>query len=112
MRALLVAALALAACSIPDKDPITVDGNPGADAPVGPDDTVAPETTITRAPDPFTNDGTAEFEFIADEAGVTFECSIDEADTFTCESPLTRALDDGPHSFRVRAIDAAGNGDD
>ncbi|MCY1073568.1 kelch repeat-containing protein [Archangium lansingense] len=74
-------------------------------------DTVAPDTTIASAPSNPTNETTATFTFLANEAGVSFECRLDGAAFFTaCTSPASYAqLAEGPHSFRVRARDAAGN---
>ena len=77
----------------------------------GPDVT-APETTLTAVePDP-TNDVTGDFAFVSSEAGSTFECSLDGATFAGCSSPFaTPALTDGPHTFAVRATDAALNTD-
>jgi len=73
-------------------------------------ETVAPETTITSAPDATTNDTTPTFEFVADESDATFECRVDGAPFTPCASPHTSApLADGAHVFEVRAVDAAGN---
>lgn len=75
-------------------------------------DTTAPETTITVGPPAVTSDATPTFEFSADEAGSIFECSIDEVAFGSCTSPhATILLDDGRHTFAVRATDAAGNTD-
>jgi hypothetical protein len=117
MRRFAFALLALAACMVPDKRPLEVgsdDDGATVDAmpPDGPGDSAAPETTITAAPGEFTNHKASVFEFVADEEDVIFECSIDAEPPATCASPFTRALDDGPHTFSVRAVDAAGNGDD
>ena len=39
-----------------------------------------------------------------------FECSLDGSTWAACESPHTfSGLNDGPHEFRLRAVDAAGN---
>jgi hypothetical protein len=103
----------LAACQVPDKNPAGVDAGTDAFSPIdAPPDDLAPETTITSAPEEFSREGTAAFEFTADEAGATFECSIDGDSPVACASPYSRSLGDGTHAFTVRAIDAAGNGDD
>jgi hypothetical protein len=77
-------------------------------------DATAPETTITSGPD----DGglstltTAQLGFGASEAGATFECRLDGGDFAACTSPRSLSgLSVGPHTFQVRARDAAGNTD-
>jgi hypothetical protein len=42
-----------------------------------------------------------------------FECSIDNSDFTDCASPLTfpNLLSNGPHTFKVRAVDNSGNND-
>ena len=103
--------LALAAgCSVPAKQPLT-DGGPG-DGSGGPIDTDAPQTTIDEAPAAFSRAGQATFRFSSDDPTATFECRIDREVAQPCRSPYARTLSDGSHSFSVRAIDAAGNGDD
>jgi thermitase len=70
-----------------------------------------PETTISSAPAMSTKSTVASFSFIADEPA-TFSCSQDGAGFSPCTSP--KALSDlsaGSHSFRVAAIDTAGNED-
>ncbi|MBN8867750.1 MAG: PD40 domain-containing protein [Solirubrobacterales bacterium] len=73
-------------------------------------DLTAPVSTIdvpTEAQAFTTNQ--PEFEFSADEPA-TFECQVDDADWASCESPFeTDELDDGSHTFSVRATDRAGN---
>jgi CSLREA domain-containing protein len=78
-----------------------------------PPDTTAPETTIGEEPAGTTSSTSATFTFSADEAGSTFECSLDGAEFTDCSSPreLT-GLAVGGHEFRVRATDPAGNVDD
>jgi hypothetical protein len=75
-------------------------------------DTNAPDTEITFGPTGLTRSSTSRFEF-SGEAGASFQCSVDGAadgDFGPCSSPFTTgSLDDGPHTFRVRAVDAAGN---
>lgn len=76
-------------------------------------DQTAPETTIDVAPPALNHSIRADFEFSADETEVTFECRLDsdDPDEWTeCESPQSLGnLDDGEHSFEVRATDRAGN---
>ena len=71
----------------------------------------APETTI-NGPSGTTTSTTETITFASDEPGSTFECSLDLAPYAACTSPkqLT-GLTAGQHTFRVRAIDAAGNPD-
>jgi Big-like domain-containing protein len=75
-------------------------------------DTAAPETTITAEPSDPTSLTGASFAFTSDEAGSTFECSLDGAPWAACTSPKTYAgLAEGSHAFSVRAVDPAGNAD-
>ena len=61
----------------------------------------------------------AKFEFSSDEAGSTFECSLegkglkDSVTEFgSCSSPKSyKKLKPGKYKFHVRATDAAGNTD-
>lgn len=77
-----------------------------------PPDTTPPDTTITTGPPAVTSDATPSFEFSADEAGSSFECSIDGAVIESCTSPHTPdPLEDGQHLFAVWATDPAGNTD-
>lgn len=76
-------------------------------------DCTPPVTSIDAGPEGPTNDPTPSFRFSAtDASGGGFECSIDSAPFTGCASPLTSPpLEDGAHSFRVRAVDAVGNVD-
>jgi hypothetical protein len=75
-------------------------------------DTTPPETTIDSGPSGPTADPTPTFGFSSPEPGASFQCRLDTASFTSCTSPLTTAtLPDGPHSFEVRAIDAATNTD-
>jgi autotransporter-associated beta strand protein len=74
-------------------------------------DTAAPQTTIDTMPTDPSSDATGDFTFSSSEAG-TFECSVDGAAFAGCTSPFaTASLANGPHTFAVRATDAAGNTD-
>ena len=75
-------------------------------------DTATPDTTIDSGPSGPTNDPTPTFTFSSDQAGSSFECRTDGDPWAPCTSAHTTAsLGDGPHTFQVRAIDAAGNTD-
>ncbi|MGH2974194.1 MAG: Ig-like domain-containing protein, partial [Solirubrobacterales bacterium] len=77
-------------------------------------DTTPPAAQIDSGPSGLTNDATPTFAFHS-EAGASFECSIDDGTpefgpcsdsaSHTPSSPLA----EGPHAFRLRATDAAGN---
>jgi hypothetical protein len=73
-------------------------------------DTTPPQTTIdTAPPSPSTVD--VDFFFSANETS-TFECRLDGAAFSSCNSPVSyTGLASGPHTFDVRATDAAGNTD-
>jgi len=75
-------------------------------------DATAPETALDAGPTGTSANRSPTFAF-SSEPGVTFQCSLDDASSFgPCSSPfVTIALGDGPHTFRVRAADAAGNVD-
>jgi subtilisin family serine protease len=77
-------------------------------------DTVAPDTMIDSGPAGPTNDNTPTFGFSSDEVGSSFECRLDGGAFGACSdgsSHTPAALPDGPHSFVVRATDAAQNVD-
>ena len=74
-------------------------------------DTVVPETSITGGPKKY-GTAIATFEFESNEKGAMLECSLDRAQFESCASPKTYSgLARGKHSFRVRAVDGAGNTD-
>jgi hypothetical protein len=76
-------------------------------------DLTAPDTTIVTAPPVLTNSGAASFTYSSDEAGSTFECKLDGAAFASCPAAgkSYSGLDEGSHTFAVRATDAVGNGD-
>jgi hypothetical protein len=76
-------------------------------------ETIAPRVTITAGPaqGAVIIDPTPTFKFTSNEAGSTFLCKLDAKPFLACASPYTpkAALSNGPHTFAVRAVDAAGN---
>jgi outer membrane protein assembly factor BamB len=77
-----------------------------------PDDTRAPDTTISSGPTGTTRASTADFQITADEPNVRIECALDGAAWDTCATYTSRCcLADGEHEFAARAVDAAGNAD-
>jgi hypothetical protein len=83
----------------PDSRTFTVDATP-------------PQTTISSGPSGTTHDPTPSYAFSSSEAGSSFQCSVDSGPFASCSSPNSAGpLADGPHSFRVRAVDPAGNVD-
>ena len=75
-------------------------------------DGTPPRTTLAaaRPSDPSTVD-TASFRFSAGE-GATFQCQLNRRAFAACASPQSYdGLAEGSHTFRVRAVDAAGNAD-
>jgi hypothetical protein len=72
----------------------------------------APETTITAGPIGRTGDSSPSFAFESSDPGATFECSLDGSGFSACTSPTAYAgVTESPHTFAVRAIDAAGDTD-
>ena len=80
-------------------------------------DTTPPQTQIDSGPpdDSTTNDNDPAFTYSGDPAedADRFECSLDGVDFAECADAgqSYTDLDDGSHTFAVRAIDAAGNTD-
>src|SRR3954469_5257364 len=69
---------------------------------------VGPETTFDTHPVADTNRTSADFTFSAPEAG-TYECSLDGDLFAACDATASFAgLDDGPHTFSVRATNRFG----
>ena len=77
-----------------------------------PNETEAPDTTITASPPLSTTSRSATFRFTASELGITFECALDAAAFSECNSGIVLTnLSVGEHTFQVRATDAFGNVD-
>ncbi len=75
-------------------------------------DTTAPETQLESHPDNPTNSTTASFSFSSNEA-VTFTCQLDTGTAVSCGSGSKSyvGLSAGTHTFKVFAVDLAGNAD-
>jgi hypothetical protein len=77
-------------------------------------DNTPPPVQVESGPDGLTSDPSPTFGFSSEPAAV-FECSVDQGDPNfgPCSDPASHTppepLADGPHSFRVRATDLAGN---
>lgn len=75
-------------------------------------DTTTPNTKITSGPSGTVKSTSASFGFSSSEADSKFKCSLDGATFTACASPKSyTTLKNGRHTFKVRAIDAAGNVD-
>jgi subtilisin family serine protease len=75
-------------------------------------DHVPPNTTITARPPNRTGSDRATFRFTSNEAGSSFQCKHMNGPWRPCSSPKTyRNLNNGLHTFRVRAVDRNGNRD-
>lgn len=83
-----------------------------ATTPTPPPDETPPGTRIVSAPPVAAKQRRAVFRFASTEPGSTFQCKRDGGVWNACASPRTyKRLPDGPHVFRVKAIDPAGNVD-
>ncbi|MDQ3865593.1 MAG: Ig-like domain-containing protein [Actinomycetota bacterium] len=75
-------------------------------------DLTPPDTTILSGPSDPTPETSAAFDFASTETGAAFECRLDDAEWAPCTGPVSYdGLAAGPHTFAVRATDAAGNTD-
>ena len=73
-------------------------------------DTVAPDTSITAGPSGPVSNSSPAFGFSASEPATTFQCALDSGAYASCASPKAYStLSQGAHTFKVRAVDAAGN---
>jgi Ca2+-binding RTX toxin-like protein len=78
-------------------------------------DTTSPRTTLIHRPAKTVFAArmfrSVSFAFAANEAKATFRCRLDRGSFKPCRSPRRYRLRVGPHTFRVFAIDNAGNRD-
>jgi hypothetical protein len=79
-------------------------------------DTTAPTTTIESEPPDPSSGAVASFTFSGEDPGGSgvagFECKLDGEVFESCVSPQNLSgLEDGSHTFQVRAVDAVGNSD-
>ena len=73
-------------------------------------DQTSPDTSILSGPNALTASSSATFDFSSNEAGVTYECSVDGGGFAACADPVTfTGLAEGSHTLSVRAKDSAGN---
>lgn len=80
---------------------------PPVNAPI---DTTPPNTDINSGPSGTVRSTTANFSFSSNEAGSTFQCSLDLEAFTACSSPKKyTGLANRKHTFRVKAVDAASN---
>ena len=110
---LVTFALATAPTGSPPSDPADPpsENEPVSNPPLDASDEQAPRTEITKHPRSGTARRMARFRFKANEAGSSFECKLNRRRFKPCESPYERRVKRKRHTFRVRAIDAAGNVD-
>jgi hypothetical protein len=64
-----------------------------------------PQATIVSGPDPLTNETIAEFTIEA-PAAKRLECRVDDEDFESCPTLVAREVEEGDHTFIVRAFDA------
>lgn len=75
-------------------------------------DLQAPETSITQGPTGKVSNESVVFKLSSSEGHQTFECSMDGSAYSACgQTKEYPGLAEGPHTFKGRAIDAAGNVD-
>ncbi|WP_146864111.1 Ig-like domain-containing protein, partial [Chitinophaga cymbidii] len=73
-------------------------------------DATAPNTTIVTSPPVLTNSANATFTFTSSETPAIFQAQLDGGAFTPATTPLTfTGMAEGPHTFTVRAVDAAGN---
>jgi hypothetical protein len=85
----------------PDATPATTPDAPAADA-----GTVV-DTTLLTFPPPQVASATASFTF-SGVGALSFLCKLDDLPATPCTSPFERTVSEGPHTFSVAAVGAAG----
>lgn len=71
-----------------------------------------PDTTILSGPSGEVSSGYVTFYFNSTESEPAYECSLDGSAYGVCSSPKNyQELSEGSHTFKVRAVDLAGNQD-
>ena len=77
------------------------------------EDSIAPKVSITKHPKHTVSTGglqtEVKFSFKSNESGSHFRCLLDKASYRSCHSPKKYTVGPGHHTFRVRAVDRAGN---
>lgn len=82
----------------------------GPSAPAWAADTKKPKAKITDGPEGTTSKTKAKFKFKSNEKASTFKCKLDSGAFKSCEPGVDyKNLDNGKHTFQVRATDFAGN---
>lgn len=95
----------------PTEKPCTPAGG-GSGPAGGSDGGGSPQTLLRHHPPRRSADPTPTFRFASDQAGATFECSLDRRPFRRCRSPFTaKRLAAGSHRFRVRARGPEGAAD-
>jgi hypothetical protein len=74
-------------------------------------DTTPPNTKLGKHPKQKTKKRKAKFAFSSTEPGSSFQCKLDRKQFKPCSSPNTVNVKPGQHTFRIAAVDAAGNRD-
>jgi large repetitive protein len=73
-------------------------------------DTVPPDVSITAGPSGLTSNSSPSFSFTSSDSTATFQAQMDSGAYVTVTSPKNySSLGNGSHTFRVQAIDPAGN---
>lgn len=82
----------------------------GAQPAVTVDGTAPPSPSVSAKPADPSKSSNASFAFADADVAATFRCQLDGGSFSTCTSPNSYAgLGEGPHTFAVKAVDAAGN---
>jgi sugar lactone lactonase YvrE len=72
-------------------------------------DVTPPTVSITNTPVSPSSSTSPSFSFTSSEQGSTFLCKLDTATPSSCGSPKAVSVTNGDHTFKVWAIDPAGN---